>query len=122
KASDYGGRHLIYLSRYCVQDDPFLSLDLAGATAYAADSLKRMFPAFSPAMICTAHTWQAQWAQPIVTRGYRRLVPPHEPPLFRLYIATMAQIYPEDRGTNYAIRDGRKVAAKLADVLAGARG
>jgi len=26
----------------------------------------------------------------------------------------MAQIYPEDRGTNYAIREGRRVARDLA--------
>ena len=25
----------------------------------------------------------------------------------------MAQVYPEDRGTNYAIRDGRKAAALI---------
>jgi hypothetical protein len=26
----------------------------------------------------------------------------------------MAQIYPEDRGTNYAIREGRRIGQKLA--------
>ena len=118
-AADYGGRHIVYLSRYCAQNDPFLALDLSAATTYAAESLKRMFPEFSPSMIYAAHSWQAQWAQPIVTKGYRKLVPPHETPLAGLYLATMAQVYPEDRGTNYAIRDGRKVAAKLANSLAG---
>jgi hypothetical protein len=28
-------------------------------------------------------------------------------------IASMAQVYPEDRGTNYAIRDGRRAAALI---------
>jgi protoporphyrinogen oxidase len=116
-AAEYGGRHMVYLSRYCVQDDPFLKLDLEAATAYAADSLKRMFPHFSQGMIRAAHSWQASWAQPIVTKGYRRLVPPHETPIGGLYLATMAQVYPEDRGTNYAIRDGRKVAGMLAEAL-----
>jgi hypothetical protein len=27
----------------------------------------------------------------------------------------MAQVYPEDRGTNYAIREGRRVAALVAE-------
>jgi protoporphyrinogen oxidase len=119
-AADYGDRHIVYLSRYCSHNDAFLSLGLSDATAYAVDSLKRMFPDFDPAMVCAVHSWQAPWAQPIVTKGYRRLVPPHEMPLAGLYLATMAQIYPEDRGTNYAIRDGRTVAASLADRLAGA--
>jgi protoporphyrinogen oxidase len=114
-AAAYGGRHLVYLSRYCAQDDAFLALDLAAATVYATDALVRMFPDFRPAMVRAAHSWQAAWAQPIVTRGYRKLIPPHETPLAGLYLATMAQVYPEDRGTNYAIRDGRKIAALLAE-------
>jgi protoporphyrinogen oxidase len=118
-AADYGGRHMVYLSRYCVQDDPFLRLDLTAATDYAAESLKRMFPDFRRDMIRTAHSWQAPWAQPIVTKGYHRLIPAHETPIAGLYLATMAQVYPEDRGTNYAIRDGRKVAAQLAEFLKG---
>jgi protoporphyrinogen oxidase len=116
-AADYGGRHMVYLSRYCVQDDPFLGLDLAAATAYAADSLKRMFPDFRPEMIRMAHSWQAPWAQPLVTKGYRARVPAHETKIAGLYLATMAQVYPEDRGTNYAIRDGRKVAGMLVEGL-----
>jgi hypothetical protein len=32
----------------------------------------------------------------------------------------MAQIYPEDRGTNYAIREGREVAADVERRLAAA--
>jgi hypothetical protein len=34
-----------------------------------------------------------------------------------VYLATMAQVYPEDRGTNYAIRDGRAVGRHVADEL-----
>ena len=29
------------------------------------------------------------------------------------HLCSMAQIYPEDRGTNYAIREGRALATKL---------
>jgi len=116
-AAAYGGRHMVYLSRYCTQSDPFLSLDHAAATVCATDALKRMFADFRPEMIRAAHSWQAPWAQPIVTRGYRKLIPPHQTPLAGLYLATMAQVYPEDRGTNYAIRDGRKVAGLLAESL-----
>jgi hypothetical protein len=30
----------------------------------------------------------------------------------------MAQIYPEDRGTNYAVREGRKIGREMAAKLA----
>jgi hypothetical protein len=34
----------------------------------------------------------------------------------------MAQVYPEDRGTNYAIRDGRKVAGAVDEWLRSGHG
>jgi protoporphyrinogen oxidase len=113
----YGRRHLVYLSRYCVPDDPFLSLTNEEALAFALPYLRRMFPAFEPEMIMRLHSWRADYAQPLVEVGYGKLIPPHQTPIDGVYLATMAQVYPEDRGTNYAIRDGRKVAAHLANTL-----
>ena len=110
KAADYGGRHIVYLSRYCAQTDPFLSLGTNEVVEFTTTHLKRMFPDFDAGMIRAAHSWQTPWAQPVVETGYAKLVPGHQTPLAGVYLATMAQIYPEDRGTNYAIRDGRKVA------------
>jgi hypothetical protein len=52
-------------------------------------------------------------------RHYSRQIPDHETPIEGLHLATMAQIYPEDRGTNYAIREGRKIGKRLASDLAG---
>jgi len=51
---------------------------------------------------------------PLVVRNYGQLVPPHQTPIAGVFITTMAQVYPEDRGTNYAIRDGRAVALLAA--------
>ena len=31
-----------------------------------------------------------------------------------LHLCSMAQIYPEDRGTNYAIREGRAIGRQFA--------
>jgi hypothetical protein len=46
------------------------------------------------------------------------MIPTAATPVSGLYLASMAQIYPEDRGTNYAIRDGRAVARVVAADLA----
>ncbi|MEE8346664.1 MAG: oxidoreductase, partial [Dehalococcoidia bacterium] len=51
------------------------------------------------------------YAQPVVTIGYRERIPEHRTPIAGLYLATMSQIYPEDRGQNYSIKMGEKVAA-----------
>jgi len=76
-----------------------------------------MFPAFSEDWIRAVHVWRARYAQPIVVRGYSRMIPDHRTSVPGVYIASMAQVYPEDRGTNYAIRDGRKVARAVDEWL-----
>lgn len=94
-----------------------------GAEAFAYRCLplniaRRMFPAFPEDWIRGSHVWRARYAQPLVLRGYSKLIPEHRTTLPGAYIASMAQVYPEDRGTNYAIREGRKVAGLVDTWLA----
>jgi hypothetical protein len=39
-----------------------------------------------------------------------------------LYLANTSQIYPEDRGTNYSVRLGNRIAALVLGDLTGATG
>ncbi|MFP4004076.1 MAG: NAD(P)/FAD-dependent oxidoreductase [Alphaproteobacteria bacterium] len=116
----YDGRHIVYLSKYVPTDDPLYGMEGHEFLAFALPYLKRMFPAFSRDWVKAAHLHRAAHAQPIVTRGYGALIPPEDTPLGGLYLSTMAQIYPEDRGTNYAIERGRAIGRRLAEVLRGA--
>lgn len=109
----YGGRHIVYLSRYLPQDDPLLALDDAAVLDFAVPHLRRMFPAFDRAWVQDHHVWRADWAQPLIARHHSALIPPEDGPAPGLYLCSMAQIYPEDRGTNYAVRAGRRLAARL---------
>jgi hypothetical protein len=52
-----------------------------------------------------------------VTLGYPQQIPDIRASVPGLYLCTMAQIYPEDRGQNYAIVYGEKTAAALLDDL-----
>jgi protoporphyrinogen oxidase len=52
-------------------------------------------------------------AQPIVTVGYRDRIPPLQTGVPGLVLANTTQIYPEDRGTNYAVRLGGDAARAL---------
>ena len=78
-----------------------------------------MFPAFDRQWMLGAHVWRARYSQPIVGKHYSRVIPSTETPIAGLYLSTMAQIYPEDRGTNYAIRDGRRVGRMVAAAIRG---
>ena len=116
-ASTYSGRHIVYLSRYLPGNDPMLAMSDPEVLEHTLPHLRRMFPAFSNHWIQASHVWRAKYAQPIVERNYRTLIPAERGPLDRLYVSTMAQIYPEDRGTNYAVREGRRIAAVMATDL-----
>ena len=80
---------------------------------FAAPHLKRMFPEFRTDWIVEAETWRARYAQPVVGKHYSRVLDTLTPDISNCYLATMAQIYPEDRGTNYAVRQGRAVARSV---------
>lgn len=114
----YAGRHIVYLSRYLPASDPLYSAADSEVTAFTLQHLRRMFPDFDEEMILAKHVWRAPYAQPVVTQGYRQSIPNARTPLDNLFLATMAQIYPEDRGTNYAIRQGRNIARTVARALA----
>ena len=117
-ASSYNGRHIAYLSKYLPEDDALYAMSADEIVAFATPHLKRMFPAFDPAWILKSHVWRARYSQPIVERGYSRLIPSGQTPLANVRICSMAQIYPEDRGTNYAIREGRRAGRELAAAMA----
>ena len=116
-AKTYGQRHIVYLSRYLLESDPLYTASDSHVLEYCLLHLKRMFPQFSSEWLRAHHVWRARYAQPLVVRGYSALIPRSETPIECFYISTMAQIYPQDRGTNYAIRDGRAIARKVASSL-----
>ena len=111
--STYGGRHIAYLSKYLPPSDPVFAMSDDELLAFTLPHLKRMFPAFERNWIRDHHVWRAKYAQPVVERHYSRMIPSVDTPLQGLYLSTMAQVYPEDRGTNYAVREGRKVALTM---------
>jgi protoporphyrinogen oxidase len=113
-ASTYGGRHIVYLSKYLPASAKLYRDPDDAVLEYCLPYLQRMFPAFDRSWIRNHHVWRARYAQPVVGRHYSQLIPDVETPIRGLYLSTMAQVYPEDRGTNYAIRDGRRVGCKVA--------
>lgn len=116
-ASTYGGRHIVYLSKYLPPESALYAMEDAALLEYCVPHLQRMFPQFDRGWVQRHHVWRARYAQPVVVPHYRALIPSEVTPLPGLYLCTMAQVYPEDRGTNYAIREGRRVAGVIAREL-----
>ncbi len=113
--SSYGGRHIVYLSKYLPESAELFQMSDEEVLAYCVPYLQRMFPQFDRSWLLDYHVWRARYSQPVVEKQYSKLIPPVEMPIGGMYLATMAQVYPEDRGTNYAIREGRAVGRLIAE-------
>ena len=112
----YGGRRFLYVANYTAQDDPLLSLSADELIDRYDQGLRKVNPAFSKSWIRQRWLFREPDAQPVVTVGYRERMPPLETGVPGLLLANTTQVYPEDRGTNYAVRLGREAAtAVLAD-------
>jgi len=119
KPENYAGSHIAFLSRYLAVEDPVWQYSDEQYVDFALRHLKRMFPEMNRSWILDLRVWRAEYAQPVTERGYSNYVPGRETPFGNALITTMAQIYPEDRGTNYAIREGRAVAEVIARRMEG---
>jgi hypothetical protein len=61
--------------------------------------------------------WRTEYAQPIPLVNHSRNIPAIKTPLSGLWLASMSQVYPWDRGTNFAVEIGRR-AARLMQMVA----
>ena len=113
----YGGNHIVYLSKYLPHTDALYAMSADELLAYALPYLQQMFPKMERNWIQRHHLWRARWSQPVVEKHYSTLIPADVGPKDGLHICSMAQVYPEDRGTNYAIREGRKTGKRLVALL-----
>lgn len=109
----YGGAHLAYLSRYLDPADPYYAMDADALLEAYLPYLGRMFRGFDRAWVQRAWAWRERYTQPVITRGYSRLKPPYRTPVEGLWLGCMAQVYPEDRGMNYAVASGRRLAEEM---------
>lgn len=112
---NYAGDHIAYISKYLSTEDSLFQYSADELVQYCIPYLQRLFPEFSPDWIKGYHLWKARYSQPIITKRYSEIIPPHETPVEGLWLSTMAQIYPQDRGTNYAVEYGRRTAALIDD-------
>lgn len=110
---NYAGNHLIYLSTYLPTTDKLYQMSDEEIYHFALPHLQRMFPEFDTKNIIRHFVWKAEYAQPIIVQHYPDIIPTCKTPIPNFYLSTMAQVYPQDRGTNYAIHHGKNVAHQM---------
>lgn len=106
----YAGDHLLYLGDYLPPEHRYFDLSAEELLDEFAPYLVKFNPAFDRAWVTGAWVHKAKYAQPVPPVGYLEMIPALRTPLPGLYFASMSQVYPWDRGTNFAVELGRKVA------------
>ncbi|NLX64845.1 MAG: NAD(P)/FAD-dependent oxidoreductase [Clostridiaceae bacterium] len=109
--------HIVYLSRYLDMSDPLYSATEHEIINGFISGLKKVFPKLNQRIIKNITLTRVPFAQPVITPGYSKIIPDIKTPVEGLYLTSMCQIYPEDRGLNYAVRLGRKAANEIMENL-----
>ena len=109
--SDYGGLHLAYMARYFTHDDPVATVDIEAEAWRWVDALADGgLPGFSRDDVLALHPARTPYAAPLVELGHLGRIPPVRSHIDGLFVATTAQIYPQDRGMSEGVRLGTEAA------------
>jgi len=117
----YGGYHVYYLGAYRPHESRAFTQDEQELTNEWLTYVGRIFPHFDRKRIVEHHLFRFKWAQHVVDVPYPQQIPSHRTPLPGVFMSNFAQIFPEDRGTNYAVREGRNIARLILEDLQGSQ-
>jgi protoporphyrinogen oxidase len=119
-AERYPARYM-YVSNYVAPDDPLTRLNAAGLFEHYLPPLQAINPGFRREDVQRCWAFREDAAQPVPRVGTRHRILPMTTPRPGLFLANTTQIYPEDRGTNYSARLGRRAAVELLAAMGRAR-
>jgi protoporphyrinogen oxidase len=95
--------NVVYLSRYCLIDDEYYLMKDDELLKHSLDALQTMFPDFKKEHLFDYTVWRSDYSQPFMEKNYADIIPPTTLLEDKIFQISMANIYPEDRGTNFAI-------------------
>lgn len=106
----YDGSRIIYVGNYLPADHEYFDLNARQILSRYMKGLKEINPNFNYEWIKGIKVFKAPYAQPLVEKNYSKKIPDLKTPLRNLFLANIEQVYPWDRGTNYSVELGSKVA------------
>ena len=109
----FGGSHLLYCGDYLPQNHEYFQLTKQELIERFLPSLKKINPDFDSNWITESWLFRQAYAQPIPFLEHSKNLLPITTPLKNVFLITMSQVYPWDRGTNYAVDLMEKSIAKI---------
>lgn len=108
---NYHNKHIYYLGTYVPQNHKYFESSDKEIEKEFLDYLKNIFSEFDKKQIEEIKVFKFKNAQHIVTKNYKT---PDYKIGKNLYQLNFAQIYPEDRGINFAVKEARKLVKTIA--------
>lgn len=110
----FGGDHIVYVGDYLEPDHEYFSLSQEQLLERFLPSLPRFNPDFKPDWVRKTWLFRTPYAQPVPLANHSKNIPAIQTPIPGLFFASMSQVYPWDRGTNFAVEIGRRAARLMS--------
>jgi protoporphyrinogen oxidase len=112
---NFGGDHIVYVGDYLEPDHEYFRLTQDELLDRFLPSLQKLNPRFERDWVKKTWLWRTAYAQPVPLVNHSQNIPAIATPIEGLYFASMSQVYPWDRGTNFAVEIGRKAAKIMVE-------
>lgn len=110
---NYGNRQVYYLGAYVSAGHRHLNGKEAGIYKEFFAYLKKIFPDFKKNLVEKKKIFKFDWAQHVADMNYEKKIPDYKSEIDGVYFANFCQIFPQDRGMNYAVAEGEKVVKMI---------
>jgi len=109
---NFGGENIVYVGNYLPHGHPYYEKKAEELFRKFLPFLQKINPEFTSDWVNRVYLFTTPFAQPVIPLNYSRIMPEMITPIEGLFLANIQQVYPWDRGTNYAVELGER-AAKL---------
>jgi protoporphyrinogen oxidase len=112
---NFGGDHIVYAGDYLELGHEYFSMSDDELLERFIPAFQKFNPEFSRDWVKKIWVNKTNYAQPVPLVNHSKNIPEVQTPIQGLYFASMSQVYPWDRGTNFAVEIGRKAARLMLD-------
>lgn len=113
----FGNEHLVYCGDYLEADHEYFKMTKEELLERFMPSFTRFNPDFKPEWVNRTWLTRSAYAQPVPLVNHSQNIPAIQTPIAGLFFASMSQVYPWDRGTNFAVEIARNAAREMLEVF-----
>jgi protoporphyrinogen oxidase len=113
----FGGDRIVYAGDYLEAGHEYFSMSDEQLLERFLPAFKKINPRFEREWVKKVWVFKTNYAQPVPLVNHSRNIPAIQSPIEGLYFASMSQVYPWDRGTNFAVEIGRRAARMMREAV-----